>query len=265
MKDIKDLLNAIRAEILKIKNSKIAWVPFIAFSLGPIMGGVFMIILSDPALAAQSSALQSKARFMSIDVSWTSYLGVLNQVIGIGGIMIFGFVISWIFGREYSDGTAKDLLALPVSRINILNAKFKVYVLWCLALAVSNWILGLLIAAILQLPGFDISILWANMQTYIITAILTITVVSPVAFFALSGKGYLAPLGFVALTLVFAQIIAATGQGSYFPWAIPGLYSNVAVHSRDQLNALSYLILVLTALAGYIAAILWWKYADHHK
>ncbi|MEV0143917.1 MULTISPECIES: ABC transporter permease [unclassified Nonomuraea] len=32
----------------------------------------------------------------------------------------------WLFGREFSDHTAKDLLALPTSRTAIVAAKFVV-------------------------------------------------------------------------------------------------------------------------------------------
>jgi ABC-2 type transport system permease protein len=37
---------------------------------------------------------------------------MLAQGIAIGGLFVFGFIMSWIFGREYTDRTMKDLLAL---------------------------------------------------------------------------------------------------------------------------------------------------------
>ncbi|MBK7811135.1 MAG: hypothetical protein IPI50_07845 [Saprospiraceae bacterium] len=77
----------------------------------------------------------------------------------------------------------------------------------------------------MQLPILETKILSSLLWNYFITTFLTILVGVPIAFFALLGKGYLAPLGFVALTLVLAQVIAAIGYGSYFPWSIPGLYS----------------------------------------
>lgn len=263
---MKNHLNAIAAEFLKVKNSRIIWVSFIAFAIAPIMGGVFMVILADPELAAQSTALNLKAQAMSIEANWTSFLAVQSQAIGIGGIMVFGFVSSWLFGREYSDGTAKDLLSLPVSRTSILNAKFLVYIFWCFALAVSNLTLGLIIGWALQLPNFDAFVFVQNLQIYFITALLTILIGTPIAFFALAGKGYLAPLGFVALTLVFAQIIAAMGYGTYFPWAIPGIYSNTGGGAlKDLLNLNSYLILIATSIIGYLLTVTWWNYADQHK
>ena len=258
-------LGALKAELLKNKYSNILWVTFIAFALAPIMGGVFMLIMRNPDAIAKASALNAKAQMMNFSADWHSYFGILTQAVGVGGVLIFGFVASWIFGREYSEGTAKDLLALPVSRTQILNAKFMVYGAWCFALVVSNLFVGFLIGSFLQISAASESQLSALLANYFITTLLTVLLGTPIAFFAIWGKGYLAPLGFVALGLVFSQVIAATGYGNYFPWAVPGLFSGVSGAYKAQLNEMSYVILILTSLAGYIASLLYWKYADQTK
>ncbi|MBK7811136.1 MAG: ABC transporter permease [Saprospiraceae bacterium] len=60
---------------------------------------------------------------MNMEASWKSYIDLLTQAVGVGGVLAFGFVASWLFGREYPDGTAKDLLSLPTSRTKILECK----------------------------------------------------------------------------------------------------------------------------------------------
>lgn len=262
---MKAQFRALEAEMIKIKSSPILWATFVAFALAPVMGGVIMLILQDSEALAKAGALAIKANAMNFEANWVSYFDILIQAVGVGGVMVFGFVISWDFGREYSDGTAKDLLALPTSRITILNAKFMVYVIWCFALAVSNLLAGLIIGTLLQLPATDIALLIPKLTSYAVTTALTVIVGIPIAFFALYGKGYLAPLGFVALTLVFAQVIAAIGYGSYFPWSIPGLYSGAGGEYRLLLNHYSYTILVLTGAAGYLTTTIYWKRADQTK
>ena len=259
------LVRTLQAELIKNKHSRIVWVTFMAFALAPVMGGIFMLIVRNPETMAQAGALQTKAQLMNFSADWPSYLGLLNQAVGVGGILIFGFVASWLFGREYSDGTAKDLLALPTSRTAILNAKFAIYVAWCFALAISNLIIGFLIGNLLQIPAAGLNIISSKLTEHFITTFLTVLLGPPTAFFAIWGKGYLAPLGFVALTLVFAQIIAATGYGYYFPWSVPGLYSGAGGAYIAQLNGLSYSILILTSIAGYLATVTYWKYADQTK
>ncbi len=260
---MKQQIQALQAEFIKNKYSNILWATFIAFGLAPIMGGVFILIIQDEEALAKAGGLAAKAQAMNFEGNWKSYYGVLTQAVGVGGVMVFGFVASWVFGREYSEGTAKDLLSLPTSRTKILNAKFAVYVIWCLALVVSNLLIGLLIGTILQLPTPETSIIFPLLIDYFITTFLTILIGVPIAFFAILGKGYLTPLGFVAFTLVFAQIIAATGYGSYFPWSIPGLYSGAGGEYKKLLDNYSYAILILTAAAGYLATVTYWKISDH--
>ena len=152
---MKHQLNAIIAEIYKNKHAKIIPVTFIAFSLAPLFGSVIMFLMRDNGYDGLSGALKSKAIMMSFNADWNSFLGLLSQAVGVGGVLIFGFAAAWLFGREYSDGTAKDLLSLSISRAKILNAKFIYYIIWCFALIISNLSLGLILGYLLQLPGWD--------------------------------------------------------------------------------------------------------------
>jgi ABC-2 type transport system permease protein len=263
---MKQQIQAIQAEFLKNRHSRIIWITFLAFSLAPLFGGTFMFLMKGNGYDGLSGAFKSKAVLLSFEANWSSYLGLLSQAVGVGGVLIFGFVASWLFGREYSDGTAKDLLSLPISRTKILNAKFIYYVFWCFALVISNLLLGLFIGFILNLPGWSGQIYTGNMGVYFITTILIILLNTPIAFFAIAGKGYLPPLGIVAILLVLAQIIGAMGFGNYFPWAVPGLYSGSGgAEMRSDLNSISYLILIATSIVGYFGTVLWWKYADQTK
>jgi ABC-2 type transport system ATP-binding protein len=54
-----------------------------------------------------------------------------------------------------------------------------------------------------------------------------------------------------------AQIIAIAGWGEFFPWSIPALYSQ-----GENLGNISYLIVIVTALAGMAATFIWWEMAD---
>jgi ABC-type transport system involved in multi-copper enzyme maturation permease subunit len=255
-------LNVLSAEMLKIKHSKIVWFSFLAFSIAPLMGGIFIVLLQRPETVTRSAALYAKAASMGFSADWNAYLALLTQAVGVGGILIFGFVASWIFGREYAENTAKDLLSLPTSRYAILNAKFIIYLLWSLALVISNLFIAYIIALFLHLQPISLNAVLVHLLSYFTTTILTLLTGTPLALLAMSGKGYLAPLGFVALTLVLAQIIAATGYGHYFPWSIPGLFSGAAGEYKTRLNSGSYMILSITGLAGYLATLAYWRYFD---
>ena len=120
------------------------WITLAAFSLAPLMGGFFMLILKDPELAQSSGLLGAKAQLQG-EATWPSYLGLLAQVIAVGGILVFGFVTSWVFGRGYADRTSKDLLALPYSRGIIVIAKFISVFITSILLSIHVVVVGLLL------------------------------------------------------------------------------------------------------------------------
>jgi len=258
-------MQAIAAEFIKNRHLRIRWVTFVAFALAPIFGSVFMILMKDAGYEGLSGALKSKAVMFSFESNWPSYLSILSQAVGIGGVLIFGFIASWLFGREYSDGTIKDILALPISRTKIINAKFIYYIIWCFALVFSNLLIGLVFGFLLQLDGWSTTMFIANLKIYCTTTFLVLLLNTPIAFFAIWGRGYLTALGIVALLLVFAQILGAVGLGTYFPWSVPGIYSGSGGELlKVQLNAISYIIIAVTGIIGYIGTIWWWKHSDQN-
>ena len=91
---MKQQILAISAEFIKNKHSQIRWVTFIAFALAPIFGGVFMILMKDGGYEGLSGAFKSKAVMFSFEANWQSFLSLLSQAVGIGGVLIFGFVAS---------------------------------------------------------------------------------------------------------------------------------------------------------------------------
>ena len=117
-----NLLAAFWAEALKARRSSIPWLALLGFTLAPLMDGLFMFIMKDPERAREMGLLSTKAQLAMSTAEWTTFFSVLTQAIAVGGVMVFSIVTAWIFGREFSDHTAKELLALPVAREQIVTA-----------------------------------------------------------------------------------------------------------------------------------------------
>ncbi len=196
------------------------------------------------------------------EANWSSYFEILAQVIAIGGLVGFGFIASWIFGREFSDHTAKDLFALPVSRSLIVLSKFVVMFLWGILLSVIVLAVGLIAGKIVNISGWSVQVVIGGLNLLVITSILTIVLSIPVAFFASYGQGFLPPMGYVIFTIVISQFAAAFGHGAYFPWAIPALYSGAAGPEQAQLGTVNFIIVFITGIIGLIVTLLWWRFAD---
>ena len=183
----------------------------------------------------------------------------------IGGILLFSLIASWIFGREYADHTISDLLALPTPRSAIVLAKFGLVFLWSILLTAAIILIGLGVGALLDLPQASADMLRQSTITLAVTALLTILLLTPIAFVASAGRGYLPPMGAAILLLILAQLVAAAGWGEYFPWSIPALYSGMAGPAYADIGAASFLIVALVGLAGLLATIAWWELADQKQ
>ncbi|WP_066186035.1 ABC transporter permease [Gracilibacillus timonensis] len=259
---MKYLLPALRVELLKVRKSKVVWITTGAFTLAPLIAGFFMFVLRYPAFAERSGLLGAQAQIVG-EASWPAYLNLLAQMIAVGGILIFGFVSSWLFGREYADGTIKDLLALPYPRAVMVAAKFIAAGLTCLLISLYIITLGLLLGWFVGLPQGSLDVFLQGLGVLLLVTVLVILLSTPVAFIACYSRGYLAPLGFVIIVLVFAQIIAAAGFGAYFPWAIPALYSGI-VASSMALDWLGLMLIFITSIIGVGSTLAWWLMADQH-
>ncbi|MFX0086774.1 MAG: ABC transporter permease [Candidatus Hodarchaeota archaeon] len=259
---MKGLVTACWAESLKIRRSKISLITILACLFMIMMMGLMMFISKNPDLARKFGLLGTKASLLDINADWITYFGLLNMVIAMAGLIGFAFITSWVFGREFSDHTITDLLALPVSRMSIVLSKFMVVGIWCVLLSLISIILGFLSGGIINLAGWSNEIIFQGVFTFIITSLLTILLCTPVAFLASYSRGYLAPISFVIFTVIIAQFVSILGYAPYFPWAIPALYSGAAGESV-QLGAISYIIIFLTSISGLIGTIAWWNIADH--
>lgn len=260
-----NILQTTRVELLKARRSKMPLLTLIAFSLAPLAGGFFMFVLKDPQLAQRMGVISMKAQIVGGTADWPTYMSILAQAVAIGGILLFSLIASWVFGREYADHTVSDLLALPTPRSAIVLAKFGLVLLWSILLTVAIILIGLGVGALLDLPQVPAELFRQSTITLAVTALLTILLLTPIAFAASAGRGYLPPMGVAILLLILAQLVAAAGWGEYFPWSIPALYAGMAGPAYANLGLASFVIVLLVSLSGLIATLAWWELADQKQ
>lgn len=256
------LLNMVWVEVRKAIRSRMPLWTALGSLFMPV-GIAFLIFVSkNPGISQRLGLVSAKADLVAYAATdWPAYLEMFGQLIAAGGFILFILIISWTFGREFVDGTVKDMLAVPVQRASILLAKFIVVAAWSAALAIVILIAGLIMGAMLGLPDGSIGVLSHGSVLLMVTAGLVIAAVLPFALFASLGRGYLLPVGLAVLTLMATNLVMIVGWGEYFPWAVPGLY----VQGKTPLTPVSYWIVFLTAIAGMLATYLWWMRADQSR
>ena len=258
---MKKLFITFSIELMKIKKSKVLWITILVFIFIPAMMSLLFYIARNPEMANKLGLIGTKASIFG-NGDWNAYLDLLVQVIAGIGLVGFGFVTSWIFGREYAERTLNDLLALPISRTYIVISKIFISFLISMALAIVMIITGIIMGLVVQISGWSQVNLYSAIYKILITSLLTVTLSTPVAFIASYGRGYLLPIGFVILTMILAQLCGAIGINQYFPWSIPGVYSMYGTPDVPALSVSSYVILFTTSIAGLAGTIGWWRFAD---
>jgi len=258
-------LSALWVETLKMRRSKVPFFTAIGFCFAPLAGGLFMVILKDPEAAKSLGLITTKAQLLAGTADWPSFFGFMAQAVAAGGMVLFSIFTIWVFGREFSDHTVKELLALPTSREVIITAKFILIPIWSLAATLLVFGVGILVGTWVVLPGWSAELLRTSFVNIVGCAALTIPLMSFVAWIASAGRGYLPPFGWTIFTLAMANLAAVLGWGDWFPWAIPGLFSGAGGPRSELLGVHSYVIVILASLIGLVATYYWWRNADQTR
>lgn len=260
---MKGFLAAFYTESLKARKSKMLLATVLFFVLIDIMMGLLTYIAKHPEIPGISALMGAKASAIG-SADWPSYFGLLTQVVLMLGVIGFGMTASWVFGREYVDRTAKDMLALPVSRAAIVVSKTLVVMIWSVLLSLVLFGVGLVVGKVVDLPGWSGEAARRAFLVFAGSALLTMLLTTPVAFIASISRGYLLPIGFVILMLIMTNLMFSgiPGIAPYFPWAVPALYSGMGGSGLPGAGAVSYFILGFTSLAGLLGTVMWWRFAD---
>ena len=252
----------VATELLKSRRSLVPWGVAIGFTLAPLVIGLFMVILQNPDAARSLGLLGAKAALTAGTADWPTFLSMLGQALAVGGAVLFAFLTAWFFGREFADRTVRELLAIPTRRRTIVVGKAIVIAGW--SLAITAWIiaLGLVIGALIGLPGWSVDDAFQAVTGMVLAALLTIALQTITAFFAGVGRGYLAPLAWALATVVASQILAVLGWGSLFPWSVPAILAGAGGPSQEPVSSVAVLLVVGVAAIGLGATIAWWERAD---
>ncbi|MEP7192737.1 MAG: ABC transporter permease [Actinomycetota bacterium] len=260
-----EIAAAVWAETLKVRRSLVPWMTFAAFSVAGLVGGFFMFVLQNPQRARSLGLLGAKAQLTGGTADWAGYFAFTAQIAAVGGLLVFGLVLIWLFGREFSDRTAKDLLALPTSRVAVVAAKLVVAACWCLLLTAQLIVFSLLLGALLGLPGWSADTALRGLGTVLATTVLTVALATTYGLAASVGRGYLAAVAVMFVSLFAAQVIAALGFGAWFPWSVPSLLSGVAGPDQAGPGPMSIAGVLVVGATASIATAFWWERADHNR
>lgn len=250
-------------EFLKLRRSAVPWVTLGAILAAPWAIALFMWIVRDPQRAADLGLLGTKANLAGLEATWPAFGSYLGLITGAAGMLLVAFIVAFVFGREYADGTAKNLLALPVGRGWFAGGKLLVALVWWLALAVAALAEGFGIGWLLELPGFSSEVAGGIVAGSLLAAGMSFLLAPVVAWVTVWSRSYLAALGFALGMLLMGDLVGHTGWAPWFPWSIVPLITGMVGQAVPALPWTSYLVLGLTFVAGIAGTVLHLRLADN--
>ena len=211
---------ALATELAKLVHATVVRVTTAAIVLGISLICSTMLLAvhtSDPQLAAKLGPLIDPG-------GWTGYFMVAVQVTGAAGYVGYGVVLSWLFSREFAEGTISGLFAIPVSRATIATAKLIVYLVWGLvtsaALLLALIVLGFA-AGLGSMPTDAVPAMGRELGLSVFTVVLA----TPAAWAATLGRSVLAGIGTTIAILITSQVSVIAGAGGWFPFSAPALWA----------------------------------------
>lgn len=238
------MTDAVRVEALKLAHSPVGKIGTLALVAGTLalLGGITAALTSgNPELMAKLGSTAT--------LDWNGLLASAAQITAAGGLLGFGIVLSWMFGREFTDGTITGLFALPVSRSRIALAKLAVYAAWNLAITVllTLSILALGLALHYGAPSVDT---WASLGRQGALTAMTGAIAVPVAWIATVTRSLLAAISGAIALVITAQVGSLAGAGGWMPLAAPALWA------MSRGTAVSATQLAITGMFGVAFAAL---------
>jgi len=229
-----NIISAVYCEAIKIRRSKVFWFSFLLFAA---------------ALAMMSFGIEPR--------NWESFFDRFLALAANMGLVGSFFISSWVFGREFTDKTNKDLVAKPVSRETVVFSKYIIIFIWCIIFMLFIYLFSLMMGLLLGFTGYTPSLIPESLPVFILTFLFYIFLSAPGAFFASISKGILAPIGILFIIAIAANILGNTEAAVYFPWTIPTVF-----RETGSLIPASIVIMILTGAAGIIGTFAWWRFAE---
>lgn len=248
-------LQVLATEFMKLRRARVPGATLLALMTGVLGLALMLWIVKEPGRAAELGLLGTKADLSGLEATWESFAAFLMQIVGTGGMLILVFVIAYLFGREYDEGTAKNMLALPVARHWFVVAKLVVGAVWWFAIVLGMLVWAVVVGLAMQLPGFSAEVVWGLFANTLLAASISLLLAPVFAFVTVWSRGFMGPLGFAIGALLMGNLLGNTGWAPWFPWSIVPILVGSVGEPVAELPVGSYVVVALTFVAGVAATI----------
>jgi ABC-type transport system involved in multi-copper enzyme maturation permease subunit len=258
-------LKTLFCEFYKLKRSKAVWATALVYVFIAAVLWFTLWMARNPEAARSLGILGKKADILSSGISadWSGLFTLLLEMSVMGGMILYAIVVAYVFGREYAEGTAKNMLGLPIARGSFVAAKLAVAAAWYALLTAFLLAEGLLVGAALGMGPLPGAVLQKAAGDLAVAFLLTTALQPLVALATVGSSGYLAPFGYAIATMILGNIMMRTEWARWCPWSIVALLSGMTGPRQAGIMAGSALVMAATFVLGLAGTVLHQARADN--
>jgi ABC-2 type transport system permease protein len=257
------MMRVLGAEFVKLRRAPmVLWTAFVVLFISALDLAMLPVVTRPDVvrkIAASGGRFAAGAAAGAYARTWTNLLHFGAQgIAGSWGILTFGLVAAYVFGREYREGSAPTMLTLPLRREYVVLAKLVVLAVWVLALTLLSAALLVAVVAVLGAGGFAWTVVLTSFADSLNVSALLFLTLPVVAWFAMLGRGYLPPMLFSLAMMMLGSGLIGTTWSRWFPWNLP-MHLVGASYVPVPLGGLtpgSVMVSIVVFLVG-IAALIW--------
>ncbi|BFH60119.1 ABC transporter permease [Paenibacillus azoreducens] len=244
------MINLLYTELLKLKRAKMFMVSLIGAAAAPFM--IFIGYLGYKAKNPDKSVMFSEVW------SQTNLYTIL-----LIGTLLYGVITTYLFNREYTEDTLKNLLTIPVPKSSLIVSKLVLLFFWIMILTFTSWSLILILGLFAQYEGLSAGVIVLSLKKFFVGGSLLFLLSTPTMFVAFLFKNFVPTIIFTAVITMGNVALANHDDKAIFPWSAAHVIAeNGFVPAYPPFY--SYVSIIATSIIGLLATMAYFKKTDIH-
>lgn len=223
------------------------WVSIVGVAVAPILNYLIFLSLKNH----EPSAISIERYFEQ---------GYVFLVVLLATVM-FGLIATYIFNREYQEGTLGNMLTIPTGRIELIINKMIILLGWIILLLLFAFALSILLNYMGIFMEFSREIIIKYIKVYLLTGVIYFLLTPVTIFITMIFKSYIPSIGFNIFVTISSLVISDTKYEEIFPWSLPYL---LTIYEGEFHYPKSYSIaaILLTFIISLMACIVYFNNVD---
>lgn len=244
------MLKLLQCEYIKLKRSKFLLIGI----LGTIIVPFFVIV---KAVANYFSNSEYVISLFSLYDSALMFLMLLFAP------LVLTILHAWIISREYTDGTLKNIFAVPISHTTFLCGKLLFLAALTFMFMLICWleILVLALFGSLFIPTTELTVPSALffLIKMLFGGLLLCATQTPLVYLTIRTKGFITPLIAISAISLINVVLSNSQIAGYYPWSASYFIVTGHLSGLNCPQEISVSIILIICLSGIAASLLRFK------